>query len=525
MRANPIHYRLCLLLGVVVTALAAGCSSDPAAPTATTAAISRAAVPSGSWPYPNGDLANTRVAPASVITSANVSSLREAWSFKLTGTPAAGVKDTGSLVAGPVVADGVAYIQDLDCNVYAVSLATGKLKWEYQVNTPEVSGPGPNGVAVSGGVVYGDTPYTVFALHAATGKVLWSDPGLLNSGQGSFEIQPQVAGGRVYLASAYGSGPGGGVLLALDAASGRLLWRFDTVTGADAGVKAVGAGSGGAWEPPLVGPDGSVTFGTGNPYQSIGSAISYPSRQLYTDSLVNLNVVTGRLRWYYQAVPDDFMDHDLQASPVSAVVRGVPAVVGAGKLGYVGATNAKTGALLWKTPVGVHNGTDADSALALSHAFKPTFPYTYEPGAYGGVLSDIAVAGGSVYVATIDLPFSLTSLSSVDGTPKAPATLPGEVEALNLATGKVEWDTKVSSLPLGAVTVSRDLVFTTLYSGTLMALDRSTGSVVYSHQLPASTNAPIAVFGNTVLVPAGAPPLSAKVGSGGTPQLVAYTVR
>jgi hypothetical protein len=82
------------------------------------------------------------------------------------------------------------------------------------------------------------------------------------------------------------------------------------------------------------------------------------------------------------------------------------------------------------------------------------------------------------------------------------------VEALSLATGKVEWDTKVPSMPLGAATVSNDLVFTTLYSGVLIALNRGTGAIVYQHQLPASTNSPIAVFGNTVLVPAGGPQTS-----------------
>jgi len=49
-------------------------------------------------------------------------------------------------------------------------------------------------------------------------------------------------------------------------------------------------------------------------------------------------------------------------------------------------------------------------------------------------------------------------------------------------------------MPLGAATVSNDLVFTTLYDGALIALDRHTGTVVYQHQLPASTNAPIAVL-------------------------------
>jgi outer membrane protein assembly factor BamB len=52
--------------------------------------------------------------------------------------------DLGSRVTAE---DGVVYVQDLDCNVYALSLVTGALKWEYQVNEPEKSGPGPNGVA------------------------------------------------------------------------------------------------------------------------------------------------------------------------------------------------------------------------------------------------------------------------------------------------------------------------------------------------------------------------------------------
>ncbi len=65
-----------------------------------------------------------------------MSRLREAWTFKLAGRAAAGVGHVGAFAAAPVVVNGVVYIQDLDCNVYALDLATGKLKWEYQVNTP-----------------------------------------------------------------------------------------------------------------------------------------------------------------------------------------------------------------------------------------------------------------------------------------------------------------------------------------------------------------------------------------------------
>jgi len=497
--------------------LAAGCSSGPTGSTVSNPEAARAA---GSWPYPNGDLANTRVAAGSAISSANVSGLRQAWAFRLTGPAVHSAPTYGSLAAAPVVANGVVYLQDLNANVYALSLATGKLKWEYQANSPEKSGPGPDGVAVAGGTVYGDTSTTVFALSASTGKTVWADKSLLGSGQGYFEIQPQVAGGRVYLASAYGLAPGGGVLMALSAATGRLLWRFNTLASTDQATRAVGVGSGGAWETPLVGSDGSVTFGIGNPYQSAAAAIADPSAQLYTDSDVNLDAATGRLRWYYQGVANDFMDHDMQSSPIAASVNGSPAVIGSGKMGVVYAMNARTGQLIWKTPVGEHSRSDGYPAEALAHTLTLTAPYTILPGSLGGVLTNMSVAGGSVYVAAVDLPFTVPKMSYPLGVPDGNGT--GEIVALSLATGRVEWDTNVAAMPFGATTVANDLVFTTLYSGVLIALNRSTGAIVYRHSLPASTNAPIAIAGNAILVPAGGSDvLGAK---GGSPQLVTYTV-
>src|SRR6185437_11585766 len=205
--------------------------------------------------------------------------------------------------------NGVVYLQDLDSDVYALALTTGKLQWEYRCNQPEKSGPGPNGVAVNRGRVYGLTPTAAFALSASTGRTIWTDSHLLRKGQGTFGIQPQVANGRVYLASQLGAGPGGGVLLALDASSGAVLWRFNTVVGPDPGVRALGVGAGGAWETPLVGTDGSVTYGIGNPYQTAAAAIAHPALDLYTDSDVRLDAATGKLRWYYQGVPDDFKDY------------------------------------------------------------------------------------------------------------------------------------------------------------------------------------------------------------------------
>jgi outer membrane protein assembly factor BamB len=447
-----------------------------------------------------------------------VSRLGPAWTFKLTGKAATSAGPYGSLSANPIVQDGVVYLQDLESNVYALALATGKLEWEYRCDQPEKSGPGPNGVAVAGGKVYGLTPTAAFALSAATGRVIWADTDLLRSGQGSFGIQPQVANGRVYLASQYGSGPGGGVLIAVNASSGAVLWRFNTVTGPEPGVQALGLGAGGAWETPLAGADGSVTYGIGNPYQTAAAAIAHPARDLYTNSDVNLDAATGKLRWYYQGVPNDFKDHDMQASPISARTGGVSVVIGSGKMGYVYEMDASTGKLIWKTPVGAHDGHDNDSLRALEHIGTLKTPLTILPGPLGGVLTDLAVAGNRVYVEALNLPLTYTTLDLP--TPNQGGGSPtGDVEALSLATGKVEWDRKVSQLPLGAVTVSNDLLFTTFYNGVLIALDRNTGAVVYRHQLPTSANSPIAIAGNTVIVPAGGPLTRA---GGGHPQVVAY---
>jgi alcohol dehydrogenase (cytochrome c) len=513
-----------LLVAVGLLVAACGGNGTAAASsgckTLTTNVAASTAGGSGSWPYSNADLANTRDVTGSRISLANVSGLSQAWTFKLTGKAAAGVRAYGSLTANPIVQNGVVYLQDLDSNVYALALTTGKLRWEYRCAQPERSGPGPNGVAVADGKVYGLTPTAAFALSATTGRSIWVNSDLLRKGQGSFGIQPQVATGRVYLASQYGSGPGGGVLLALNASSGAVLWRFNTVVGPEPGVRALGLGSGGAWETPLISGDGSVTYGIGNPYQTPAAAIAHPAVELYTDSDVNLDAATGTLRWYHQGVPDDFKDYDMQASPISARIGGVSVVIGSGKMGYVYEMNASTGKLIWKTPVGAHNGHDNDSLQALEHHSTLKAPLTILPGSLGGVLANLAVARKSVYVATIDLPLTYPTLNLPTAT-KAAGSPTGEVEALSLATGKVEWDRKVPQLPLGAVTISDDLVFTTLYDGELIALNRSTGAIVYRRQLPTSANSPIAIAGNTVIVPAGGPMTST---GGGDPQVVAYTV-
>jgi len=515
-RVTARAYLAAALLIAVGVPLAA--CSNASTPSGITVSNPGAATPAGSWPYPNGDLENTRNAAGAAISSANVASLQQAWTFKLPSSLVTSGPGFGSLAATPIAANGVVYLQDLGGNVYALALATGKLQWEYRVSSTIVEG-GPNGVALAGGVVYGDTTTTVFALSAATGKTIWVDQDLLGNGRGTFGIQPLVVNGRVYLASSIGTVPTGGILLALNASTGKLIWKFNTVVPASNGAQTP-YGSGGAWETPLVGSDGSVTFGTGNPYQSAAEAIAHPSAWLYTDSEVNLDAATGQLRWYYQGVTNDFMDHDMQTSPIAATINRQPAIIGSGKMGVVYAMNASTGKLIWKTPVGEHSESDNYPLEAMEHQLTLTAPYTILPGSLGGVLSNLALAGNTVYVATVNQRFILGKMSAPLGAQDGHGS--GEIVALNLATGKVEWDINVPAYPLGAATVSNDLVFTTLYTGVLIALDRTTGAIIYQRKLPTSANAPIAIAGNSILVPAGGPNLFGP--KGGSPQLVVYTV-
>jgi outer membrane protein assembly factor BamB len=465
------------------------------------------------WALPNGDLSNTRVVRETSISADTVSQLGVAWTMPLTASSI-----YGSFAANPVTSpDGTVYLQDLDSNVFAVELQTGRMLWTRTYNSQDI---GPNGVTYAGGRVYGATAEFAFALDAKTGKEVWRNTtlvpksrqkggGELASGFG-IDIQPQLANGTVYLSSA--ALLGGGAVYALDAATGQTRWSFDTVVD-PIGEKIIG---GGAWYPPAVGPDGTVYIGTGNMYQPASVALSRPGKRLYTDSTLALDGKTGKLRWYFQAVPNDFHDWDMHLSPIYARADGRALIIGGGKMGYVYAMDAAAGRLAWKTKVGVHNGHDEDGTLALKHKLKLRFPLTVEPGIVGGVETPMAVADGVVYVPVANLASEwktpntgLGSANFVGGK--------GQMLALDLATGRVLWDTSLSQMPDGAATVANDLVFTTTFDGYLIALKRSDGSIGWRKKLPAFTNAPVAIVGDTLITAASFPG-----GKGQTTEVIAF---
>jgi outer membrane protein assembly factor BamB len=465
------------------------------------------------WSLPNGDLSNTRAVQRTPINAANVSKLGVAWTMPLTASSI-----YGTFAANPVTDDqGVVYLQDLASNVFAVDLRTGHVLWTRRYNSQDI---GPNGVTVAGGKVYGATAKFAFALDAKTGRELWRNaklvPALLQKGGGELasgfgiDIQPQVGDGLVYLSSA--ALLGGGFVYALDAETGKTVWSFDSIID-PIGEKIIG---GGAWNAPAIGPDGTVYIGFGNMYQPAAVALAHPGKRLYADSAVALDGKTGKLKWYFQAVPNDFHDWDMQLSPIYTESKGRSLIVAGGKMGYVYALDAASGKLVWKTKVGVHNGRDDDGLLAIRHRLKLRFPLTVEPGIYGGVETNMAVADGVVYVPVANLPSKWKTAKIGLGAAEFGRGR-GEMVALDLATGRVLWDTKLPQMPDGAATVANDLVFTTTFDGHVLAFDRSDGSIAWKQKLPAFTNAPIAIVGDTLITAASFPG-----GKGQTTEVVAF---
>src|SRR5271169_7060488 len=149
--------------------------------------------PAAGWTQPDADLANTRYV-ASAITSTNVSKLGVAWTVPLTMNT---THTDGAYATTPVIVNGVVYVQDLDSDVMAISLATGKVLWTHDYDSPD---GGPDGVNVAGGVVYAATAKAAVALDAATGAQLWSRTLIANDHEG-IAMAPGFDNGTVYVST------------------------------------------------------------------------------------------------------------------------------------------------------------------------------------------------------------------------------------------------------------------------------------------------------------------------------------
>ena len=495
------------MVGAVGLALLlAACSSandDDGAPATTAAGDPE-------WPVANHDLANTRTASGSAITTDNVDALEEEWRSDF---PGSGVY--GTLSTTPLVLGDTAYLQSLTGEVAAVEVETGEDVWRHDASLPGQFQAGPNGVAVGEGMVFAIAGSTsVVALDAETGDEVWLTA-VGDTPTTGIDIQPVVHDGKVFV-STVPIGPGiftpgdRGVIKALDTRTGEEVWAFDTIESEDLwGHPEINSG-GGAWYPPAVDPErGLVYFGTGNPAPFAGATdypngSSRPGDNRYTSGTVALDIDTGELAWFHQDRPHDLYDHDHMFTLLADTEEG-PLVITAGKSGRVYGLDPDSGDVRWEQAVGMHENDDLEAFEGETEVL---------PGQFGGIETPPAVADGVVYVAVLNAASTYVPdqqlLNDVDF-----GTHDGQVVALDAATGEVIWDVDVPGDALGGATVVNDLVFTSLLDGTLLALDREDGDLVWEHDAGGLVNAWPAAVGNRILFP---------VGGGDPPHLLSLAV-
>jgi alcohol dehydrogenase (cytochrome c) len=469
-------------------------------------AAERTRVASG-WGEPNGDKAGTRRV-GGPVNSGNVGSLQQVWTAPIVGNTD---RYVGTHSATPVVANGVLYTQDHSSNVYAIDLRTGRQLWTKLYHSES---NGPTGVAVGDGRVFGGTADSVFALDARTGTQLWIKKITRNENEG-IDMAPGYDNGTVLMSTVPGvyggfyKGNGQGVVWALDGRTGDPKWKFETVPADLWGMPDVNSG-GGLWYPPSFDARGDVYLAVTNPAPFPGTTDypwgqSRPGANLYTNSVVKLDGRTGKLVWYNQASPHDIYDWDLQNSPIVTTAGRRPVVIGSGKAGFVYSYDQATGKTLWKTAVGIHNGHEGDNLLAMNGEYDklPQLPVEIFPGVLGGMAAPLAVDDTTIYAAVNNMGATWTT----QGLPTLPPFDQGTgvLVALDKVTGAIKWQHALDHSPYGASSIVNDVVFTTTYEGKVHALSTKTGAEIWSAQLPAGSNSPVMIDGDTVVAVGGYP--------------------
>jgi alcohol dehydrogenase (cytochrome c) len=292
------------------------------------------------------------------INRQNVDRLQPAWTRQLA---------PGPNEITPLVHDGVLYVASSG-RVEALDAATGDQLWQYVR-------PGRNGIArniaISGELVYYAAATSIVALDMRTGKVVWDHLVAAADAGTTFSSGPFIAKGKVFqgLSGCSSPYPGGCFLLALDALTGKELWRFNTIArpgqpGGDTwnGVPIDERYGGSIWLPGSYDPDLDLLyFGTGQTYKTAtlinGRGVNDRAAGLYTDSTLAFRPDTGELVWYYQHLNGDIWDQDWAfervLTPLKIGGQTRRTVTTGGKLGIFDTLDAATGQYLSSFDIGV----------------------------------------------------------------------------------------------------------------------------------------------------------------------------
>ncbi len=509
------------------------------------------AATSFNWQLHNYDLNNGRYAALDQINISNVKSMVPAWIASLTvAQPSArGFQTT------PVVVDGVMYITGQASTVVeALDAVTGTRIWTFQINPGLISDSDTNqkqnrGVAYGDGAIYMGAGPLVLAFDAKTGQPLQT---FGNKGASDvvfqllkarypdikapiekgyqFTAAPQYYKGMVITVAGYSelNNPGG-LVIAVDAKTGKLIWSFNTIPQGptDQGweiSKNTWSGDrqgGGVWGTPAIEPEtGTLYYSIANPYLSGFQEAPGKLRtgiNLFTDCMVAMDLATGKLKWYYQQTHHDLWDFD-SASPVilyDMKVGGktIKAVAEASKNGLLYVLNRATGKPIY--PILEQPVPTATPRAATGETVWPTQPHPYS--ANGQLVATVPLTPTEVpddllqYVTppwAVPAPNQITSPGLRGGVNFAPTsqspqtgmlytsalhviqnTVPnttgripsrGIVSAFDANTLDLVWRTVIPSpTQNGTVVTSGNLVFVGDAAGFFYALDARTGEILW----------------------------------------------
>jgi alcohol dehydrogenase (cytochrome c) len=490
--------------------------------------LSRAANDSNNFLHTNGNYEQTRFYPNSQINTGNVKKLAPAWIFQ--------TEIVDSLETTPIVVNGVMYITTSFNHAYALDAKTGEEIWHYKHKMGPITtyccGPNNRGVAVKDDKVFMATlDARMVALNAKTGRKLWetqlADPELGYSET----MAPTVVGNKVLIGTNGGEYGIRGFVKALDINSGKILWNFHTIPKDSTGVWATHDATGrdmlrdisaekkalkklgdpyetlggGVWQNPAVDEEtGRIYFVVGNPSPDLDGSIR-PGDNLYTNSLVSINLKNGKYVCHSQYIAHDVWDLDAVSPAIITPVKNkkgktVKGVIHGGKTGHVY----------------VHDASDC-SLIRFSEAMVPqenmwVLPTKAGkrmlPGANGGVeWSPMTVNPklGLTYAINLHQPMTY----HVESTPYpggklwlggAFKVIPGEqqygnITAVDYNTGKIKWKVKTDNPMIGGIMATAGgVVFAGEGNGWFRAYDAKSGSKLWQFQAGAGVNAPPASY-------------------------------
>jgi alcohol dehydrogenase (cytochrome c) len=497
---------------------------------------------SNEWPTYNGDYSGKRYSLLTQINRLTVKNLTLAWTARLAGGSVEGGGDRGGgganltiggegtgdfPVGGPPVikasalmVDGTLYLTAPD-NGWAIDARDGRELWHYFWKTRGGTHIATRGFGMWKDYLYMETPdnYLV-SLEAKTGKERWHKV-ISDFSQQYFSTMAPIVVGNHVIAGTGNDLDMPGFLQSFDPETGELQWKLYTVPmnpgdpGLDTWPSLDAARHGGAqpWLPGAYDPETHLyIFGTGNPTPAYTLGRG-EGDNLFTGSLIAVNVDTGKMAWYYQTAPHDMHDWDSAQTPVlvNAPFKGRmrKLVMTAARNGYFFVLDRVTGEHLLTSKY----GSATNWVKNLDEKGRPMRNPEKDPSIGGSIVSPSA--GGTInweppafspdtglfYVGEDNI-YSIFYLLDTD--PRGSMGLGGKLEsragtggsfltALDYKTGKAAWRFKYEGGAGGGggvLATAGKLVFAGDGAGNIVAHDAYTGKPLWHSKIGRVTNPP-----------------------------------